>query len=334
MPIEEKTEIETRFEEFTDVLRKSGASLIELENGKTLEEAINDLKEGVGKKSLNEEVPPAIDAVTIEKYELLEQRIIELEEKLANMSMGGTDIDLKKEFSSELLVEKTDLKLDEIKPAISPEILNKALKLNTSKLKKGEKLVEDFPYPPGRTIENKYPPLTIVDWLRPKSDTSKFLFSGRTVDNSFDTANPVQDGKVEKGAAKKSAPTGGGKSTLLLRCGAFHALDNEEIKVMTPEQREKLGVTLVVPEKSLTGSVLSGHDDWLSNEAAALESIEKMKQRIANGEKKNNGEPYTEEDIDYRVIKCPFCDKKHTEIDGKPYETVENGPSNMISVFY
>ncbi|CAG8541280.1 10520_t:CDS:2, partial [Paraglomus occultum] len=47
---------------------------------------------------------------------------------------------------------------------------------------------------------------------------------------------------------------------------------------------------LVVPEKSLV------------DKAAALESINKMKQKIASGEKKSNGEPYTENDIDYRVI--------------------------------
>lgn len=71
----------------------------------------------------------------------------------------------------------------------------------------------------------------------------------------------MQDERIEKGAAVKSAPTGGGKSTTLLRCGAFHGLSNEEIDELSEDKRAKLGVSLVVPEKSLTGSVLSGHND-------------------------------------------------------------------------
>lgn len=156
MPIEEeKTEIETRFEEFEDLLRKSGADLIKLENGKTLEEAINDLKKGVGKTS---DIPLAPDFVKKEDYEILKQRLDDLEDKIANLKVGGNDIDLTKEFPAELLsLGRTDLEFDEVKPAISPEVLNEALKLDP----KGKGVVENFPYPSGRTIPNRYPPLTM-----------------------------------------------------------------------------------------------------------------------------------------------------------------------------
>jgi hypothetical protein len=341
----EKTELEIRIEELGEIIKKQGVNII-TKDGKTLEDVLNELvnenselkqkvdkieKEGTTQKTSNEEVPPPQDVVTKEEYEVLEQRMADLEDKIANLKVGGNDIDLTKEFPSELLsLNKTDLELDEIKSAIGPEILNKALKLEP----KGKGEAIEFPFPGGRVLKPQYPPLTMREWIDPKSETSKFMVSGTKVDNSFDTANPVEDGRIEKGAAVKSAPTGGGKSTTLLRCGAFHGLSNEEVDALSDQARAKLGVSLVVPEKSLIGSVLSGHNDWLSDEGPALESIEKMKQKIASGEKKSNGEPYTENDIDYRVIKCPICDKKHTAVGGKPYETVHNGASNMINVFF
>ncbi|CFW92854.1 protein of unknown function [endosymbiont DhMRE of Dentiscutata heterogama] len=340
-----KTEIETRIEELWKLIKEQGSESI-IVDGKTLTEMIDglvsenaDLKkkiekletESEGQAAASEVVPPATDAVTKEEYELLKQQMADLEDKIANLKVGGNDIDLTKEFSPELLsLNQTDLELDEIKPAISPEALNKALKLDP----KGKGVAEDFPFPSGRVIPNQYPPLTMRDWINPSSSTSKFKVSGTTVDNSFDTASPVQDERIEKGAAVKSAPTGGGKSTTLLRCGAFRGLSNEEVDALSEADRAKLGVSLVVPEKSLVGSVLSGHNDWLSDEAAALDIIKKMEQKIANQERKANGELYTEDDIDYRVIKCPICYKKHTAVGGKPYETVHNGASNMINVFF
>lgn len=107
-----------------------------------------------------------------------------------------------------------------------------------------------------------------------------------------------------------SLGTGTGKSTFFLRCLAHRNPDGG-------------GATLVVPYGSLVGSVLSGHNKWLSQGKDTM---------------KNELEEIVD-DPDKRVSICPICNEKHTaELDanGKaidPYETKHNAPSKMINVF-
>jgi len=148
MPIEEeKTEIETRFEEFTDVLRKSGAGLIKLGNGKTLEEEFTDLltensklnqrieeletRKGDAEDNASAQIttnPNSVDTEElVEKLSQVFQRMSDLEEKIKNIGTVETEIDLKKEFKV-TDIGNVSLKADEKKPAVNAEMLNKALK--------------------------------------------------------------------------------------------------------------------------------------------------------------------------------------------------------------
>lgn len=64
----EKTEIETRIEEFADLLTKSGASLTKLANGKTLEEEFGELKQklrALERRITNEDVDNKV--ITLER---------------------------------------------------------------------------------------------------------------------------------------------------------------------------------------------------------------------------------------------------------------------------
>lgn len=173
------TDTEQRIKELLVELKNRGANMLELD-GKPLNQALDEAKqeinklrqendelkqkvgklekEGVTQKFSSEEAPPASDTITREEHDLLKRQVEDLEEKMANLKVGGNDIDLTKEFSPELLsLSKTDLELDQIKPAIGPEILNKALKLDA----KGKGVAEEFPFPGGRVLKPQYPPLTM-----------------------------------------------------------------------------------------------------------------------------------------------------------------------------
>ena len=125
--------------------------------------------------------------------------------------------------------------------------------------------------------------------------------------------------------------TGTGKTTLFARCFAFRQLNNDEITAIPEEERKKkTGLTIVVPFSSLIGSALSAHNEWLNDEKSAVAGYKEA----MNHYDQTKDEKWLKIAVDKyeRVFKCPICEKKHTEIDKKPYE-INHNSGGFLNIF-
>ena len=289
-----------------------------------LSEHLETIKKMIEGKIANVSAPP----VNLTEINLLKQKVHELETKLASFKPVDPNVDLNKDFS-EIIALVDTLKLDEVKEAPTPDILNKIFKVKAIEQNvKQSDLVASYPtFWKGRVIEPDKD-LTLQQWIDTDKDagTSQFTFNNEKVDNSFDTANPTEKDIV--------LGTGTGKTTLFARCFAFRKLSNEEIsKIPQNERKEKVGLSIVVPFTSLIGSAFSAHNEWLNDRNTAKAKYEEtmLKYNASSGDEKEKWLKIANDNFK-RVFECPICKKEHTDIDGKPYEIVRD-EAGFLNIF-
>jgi|SRR5439155_22542424 len=89
-----------------------------------LNEYLEEIKLLIDNKISSNNIQPPINNVEID---LLKKKVAELETKLASFKPVDSNIDLKIDFA-DIIAMVDDLKLDETKPAPTPELLNKVFK--------------------------------------------------------------------------------------------------------------------------------------------------------------------------------------------------------------
>ena len=347
---EEVTELESESEE-SKTKNNEGSGLSQ-EEKKELQNQLQEVREGYQQEiaKLRQEIEnskkippsPAIPHTPLTagfsvksiagRIAKLEEIAIDFGERLAHIeglisSLGSNNqvetrdqFDLKKEAFQFMFDEKwnkirpQNVKEDRIAAPVTGELLNEVFpfqqKFEADRTKNLGGCI-DFEFG-ARTMNDKFEP---AEWINRKitARDKNGKPVGTPYDNRFDVNNPVEK-KIMLG-------TGSGKSTHFFRCIGHGGKNNT-----------RLGATLVVPFKSLVDSVLTAHNDWLSQGKDVMKDeegklVEDPKKRVTvcvlcggnhSAQFDENGEAIIDEDTQQHVGK---------------YEVVHNGPAEVMNIF-